>query len=404
LRDSRTVQNVVLPYFNTTVSDNILSGCESLSTLTATNEYAPKICASAFDGVDVKHVLLFTSQSGSYSYESAEGWKEFSHRYVTGQDLLKNTGDSITVNHMTIVSLGSDYQVAAKHIDTRGSETFEIPAEVMVNGYRYRIVELADSALCDSTIHHILISSTVAYIDSGAIRASNLNEIVIPSTISVAEPGAFRGCNNLKKVIINSSELVNSIKAREQSCRYIFGNQVTDYILNEHITEISAFLFYGCSQVDSFTFSHELTSIGDYAFAECKKLSSIVLPETLTQVGSYIFSGCTALVQIEAKSMQPAAASESSFRSLNTASVILFVPVTKRSAYAESTGWKDFVKIIESDFTTSVNSPLADENEIQSTRYYSPSGKQINTPQKGLNLMQMQYRDGNTKIVKIIVP
>lgn len=93
-----------------------------------------------------------------------------------------------------------------------------------------------------------------------------------------------------------------------------WGNEVTHVIIENGVTNVGQYAFYGCSKLQSVTlpssvkkidtqafdrsgvssikFSEGLTTIYDGAFNSCTSLCSVVLPESLTYIGDWAFQSC----------------------------------------------------------------------------------------------------------------
>ena len=69
-------------------------------------------------------------------------------------------------------------------------------------------------------------------------------------------------------------------------------------VVEEGITSIGAYAFWGMNNVTSATLPHSLTVIGDFAFAYCGSLGAINFPAGLTAIGNSAFEGCGALDSI----------------------------------------------------------------------------------------------------------
>ena len=80
---------------------------------------------------------------------------------------------------------------------------------------------------------------------------------------------------------------------------YSYFDQITRIVLEEGVTAIGSYAFYGMPQLASIEIPETVTSIGDYAFKNCPKLDGVVLPGGLTSLGDSAFYACTSLTSIE---------------------------------------------------------------------------------------------------------
>lgn len=65
---------------------------------------------------------------------------------------------------------------------------------------------------------------------------------------------------------------------------------LTETSLADSITSIGAYAFKNDSSLENVTLPSELTQIQDSAFYGCAKISSIVIPAKVTKIGDYVFS------------------------------------------------------------------------------------------------------------------
>ena len=93
-----------------------------------------------------------------------------------------------------------------------------------------------------------------------------------------------------------------------------WGYEITQVIIEDGVTNISQYAFYGCSelqtisipgsvqQIDKHAFDYSgltsitlpegLTKIGEGAFNQCTSLRSVTLPNSLTEIGDWAFQSC----------------------------------------------------------------------------------------------------------------
>ena len=76
-------------------------------------------------------------------------------------------------------------------------------------------------------------------------------------------------------------------------------NEIKKVVINEGVTRIGDYAFYGCTSLSSVNIPESITSIGWGAFIECTSLNSINIPESVTSIGEGEFKGCTSLSSIK---------------------------------------------------------------------------------------------------------
>lgn len=70
-------------------------------------------------------------------------------------------------------------------------------------------------------------------------------------------------------------------------------------------------------------------------------------------------------------------------------------------AYSSAIGWRDFTNIVEMDMEA-VKSQTYENTPVKTT-YYSISGKETGSAQKGINIVKELYRDGSSRSYKVFV-
>lgn len=73
---------------------------------------------------------------------------------------------------------------------------------------------------------------------------------------------------------------------------------ITSVVIEDGITEIGNFNFYGLTNLKNVTIADSVTSIGEYAFKNCTSLTEIKLPAQLTNIGESAFYGCTGVENV----------------------------------------------------------------------------------------------------------
>lgn len=91
----------------------------------------------------------------------------------------------------------------------------------------------------------------------------------------------------------------------EENSLYIQGNgeircrswssykkRINKVFIEEGVTSIGAYAFYGYENLTDITIPDSVISIGKNAFYHCKSLTGITLPDSITSIGEFAFAGC----------------------------------------------------------------------------------------------------------------
>ncbi|MBR3474774.1 MAG: leucine-rich repeat domain-containing protein [Oscillospiraceae bacterium] len=103
----------------------------------------------------------------------------------------------------------------------------------------------------------------------------------------------------------DSGELVISGRGRIQNFQtgktpwYSYRWILRKVVIEEGVTEIGDFAFYGCSRLEELQLPTSLRRIGNSAFGYCPKLEKVQLPEKLSRIGENAFKFCSALREIK---------------------------------------------------------------------------------------------------------
>ena len=76
------------------------------------------------------------------------------------------------------------------------------------------------------------------------------------------------------------------------------GELITDMVIPEGVTEISAFAFADYQYLRSVTIPEGVTYIGGKAFYNCANLSQLSLPASTTKIGAGAFQRCNTLTKL----------------------------------------------------------------------------------------------------------
>ena len=77
-----------------------------------------------------------------------------------------------------------------------------------------------------------------------------------------------------------------------------WGYSMTSVIIEDGVTSIGDYAFFGCTGLTSVTIPDSVTSIGRYAFYCCEGLTSVTIPDSVTFIDSGAFYGCKGLTSV----------------------------------------------------------------------------------------------------------
>ena len=274
----------------------------------------------------------------------------------------------------------------------------------------------------------IIIPNSVKTIDEAAFYAcSNLSSITIPSSVTSIGYRAFQNCSGLTAIqvengntVFDSRENCNAIIETTSNTMVwgcmntIIPNSVTgigklafsgcsgltSINIPNSVTTIESNAFWECTNLTSISLPNSVTSIGSGAFADCWNLATVIIGDALTNIGDGAFIRCSRLKDMYCYTEQVPELGSNVFDSSHY-NATLHVPEGSLGAYNTTAQWMDFgiiVALANSDPTPTGIKGINDDM-MTGKSYYAIDGKQMATPQRGLNIIRMS--DGTTK--KIVI-
>ncbi len=181
---------------------------------------------------------------------------------------------------------------------------FNITASAQTYGYYTYTVSNGEATITDCSQH---ISGNVVLPDSlGGYPITNISSyafyncdkitsITIPESVISIGKDAFYYCDNIKSVnIFNIAAWCNITFENTYSNPlyiaknlYINGVLVTDIIIPDSVTHISAYAFYNCESIESITLPNTITSIGAGAFSHDINYTSSIKKVNINDLASW---------------------------------------------------------------------------------------------------------------------
>lgn len=125
---------------------------------------------------------------------------------------------------------------------------------------------------------------------------SSIKKVVIENGVTNIDQYAFYGCSNMTSVTIPNT--VTDIRMRA----FLGCTGLTSIEIPNSVESISKESFYGCSGLKSLVIPNSVQTILDDAFSKCTGLTSVTIPASVTYIGSSIFEGCFGLNSITVES------------------------------------------------------------------------------------------------------
>lgn len=214
-------------------------------------------------------------------------------------------------------------------------------SQVKHNGQTYSIVEVADSAFCQSEqLRSLSIGEGVRTIGIDACyECKNLVSVSLPSTLTTLHAGAFSSCHRLRELILPAhlSSIGHDAFVGTYALRHI--------TIPEGITCLPTDCFVS-SGLESISLPSSLRILERGVFYDCHSLRSITLPAGIERIGDYCFLGCDSLRQVTILAPTPPAITNV-FADTTGLHRTLFVPQGSVEAYQQAPYWQDFAEIRE---------------------------------------------------------
>ncbi|MCD7887367.1 MAG: leucine-rich repeat protein, partial [Clostridiales bacterium] len=100
------------------------------------------------------------------------------------------------------------------------------------------------------------------------------------------------------KLTISGTGAMKSWSSYSRVPWYSYISSITSVAIEDGVTSIGKYAFYGCTSLTSVTISDSVISIGSYVFHGCTSLTSVTIPGSVTSIGSYAFYNCTSLTSV----------------------------------------------------------------------------------------------------------
>lgn len=135
-----------------------------------------------------------------------------------------------------------------------------------------------------------------------AYRRGNENvsvrRIELPSSVQEISESAFNECPHLDQITVSPDNPVYQVRDGGLYCGQTLVRvpcaQGGCFVIQDGVTEIGAYAFYGCNKLTQIIVPETVTKVGACAITDCTQLQSIRFPKEC-DFGEWNFSGCVSL-------------------------------------------------------------------------------------------------------------
>ena len=248
-----------------------------------------------------------------------------------------------------------------------------------------------------SSLASVTIGDGVTAIEYMAFSdCSCLSEITFGRNVVSVGEDAFNNCIGLTRVNIKDLETwchidfaVSALANPLFYAHHLFldGQEITDLTIPETITRIGNFTFNGCSGLtsvdlgnvttigyasfsscsglESIHFGEAVTTIENSAFSDCSGLTELTFPRSINSIEEYAFEDCDNVTSVRCLSVIPPSLQGShTFSYICYRNATLTVPKNSIGSYKASIYWRQFRKIVESEFYDRVSGDVNGDDEV----------------------------------------
>lgn len=213
----------------------------------------------------------------------------------------------------------------------RYSGDVDLPQSVIYKGESYKVISIGEYAFYDCTsLTSVTIPNSIISIKRDAFSyCVHLTSVTIPNSVRSIGKSAFGYCDDLTSVTIGTGvtsigeeafhfcKALTKVEISDLSawCKvnfdgwasnplcyaghlYMNGEELTNLVIPEDITEIKKNTFNGGVSFTSVKIPDCVTSIGEDAFYKCSGLNSVTIPNSVTSIGNCSFFKCIGLTSI----------------------------------------------------------------------------------------------------------
>lgn len=237
-------------------------------------------------------------------------------------------------------------------------------------------------------VKKVVLNEGLKYINYDAFEYFiGLTEVNLPASLEVIESEAFDCCFNIERFTVadgnaNFTALDGVLYNKEKTKLILYpcGKADTNVVVNENVTEIEEYAFYGAQYIKSLTIPEGITTIPNQMIRQMSSLETVILPSTVNYFGFGIFVQCNKLkdIVLYAEETPEYWGEDLSLLTETT----LYVPETSIDAYKAHEYWGKMLNIKPIGEYSGVENIDLDKSSTDNA-IYNIQGQRITSPQPG---------------------
>ena len=387
IRYCSNLKSVKIPNSVTSIGTDNFSNCLSLTDVYCYAEKIPETETYNFQKSNIENVTLHVPYGCKAAYEAASPWNQFGTIVeMEPESPIISFADAkvkaLCVANWDTNSDGELDEAEAAAVTDLGT-VFKGNTEISsFNELQYftGLTSIGDYSFqsCSSLTTVNIPNSVTSIGEYAFFNCFGLTSITIGNGVAIVGEGAFNQCVNLGKVNITDLAAWCNINFDKYGANplyhahhlYLDGQEITDLIIPNSVTNIGSRAFYGCSmtsvtipnsvtrisdaafyycdRLTSIAIPNSVTSISRCTFEECINLTSVTIPSSVTNIGTLAFHRCRKLADVYCYAQDvPSIESDDVFFESGIKDAILHVPYGCKAAYETAATWNEFGAIVE---------------------------------------------------------
>ena len=303
----RRLKRCVLPTAATELRSNVLSGCDSLTTVVMppgllTIPYSFASGCKQLATIDIPQSVT-KIENGAFS----DCTSFTSVTIPAGVTELYQTFYGCT-SLSSVTFLSSNVTLGNNTFRGTAFETFTLPQGFVINGSGAfsNCTSLKSFTFPDgltdekqvgsgtfdgcSQLQQVRLPADLTVIPEGFFRGTAITSLNLPASVTTINREAYRNTKALKQAVLPTT-------LRNIAVYAFWGSGLETVVWPESVTTMNSEVFRDCQQLTSVIIPSTVDSIGSGVFLYCSALTSIHLPEGIRTLNN-TFSGCTSLSEV----------------------------------------------------------------------------------------------------------